>query len=107
MESERSAVILSERISECLWLATMYPMNLNVTSFEPLQGRSVMLYPRTDPVGDHYLAWLELADQARRIYDISVGVNTLLEDNATPEQKEQCIDLVDFCFNYGFYGLYG
>ena len=55
-------------------------------------------YPRTDPVGDHYLAWLELADQARRMYDISVGVNTLLEDKATPEQKEQCIDLVEFLF---------
>ena len=98
VESERSAVILSERIPECIWLATMYPMNLNVTSFEPLQGRCVMLYPRTDPVGEHYLAWLELADQARRIYDISVSVNDLLEDKATPEQKEQCIDLVDFLF---------
>ena len=98
VESERSAVVLSERIPECIWLATMYPMNLNVTSFEPLQGRCVMLYPRTDPVGEHYLAWLELADQARRIYDISVSVNDLLEDKATPEQKEQCIDLVDFLF---------
>ena len=96
MESERSAVVLSELMPECIWLATMYPMNLNVTSFEPLQYRSVMLYPRTDPAGDHYLAWLELADQARRMYDIPVGVNSLLEDNATPEQKEQCIDLVDF-----------
>ena len=98
VESERSAVILSERIPECIWLATMYPMNLNVTSFEPLQGRCVMLYPRTDPVGEHYLAWLELADQARRMYDIQVGVNDLLEEKATPEQKEQCIDLVDFLF---------
>ena len=98
VESERSAVVLSEVMPECIWLATMYPMNLNVTSFEPLQGRCVMLYPRTDPVGDHYLAWLELADQARRIYDISVSVNDLLEDKATPEQKEQCIDLVDFLF---------
>ena len=57
-----------------------------------------MLYPRTDPVGDHYLAWLELADQARRLYDIQVGVNDLLEEKATPEQKEQCIDLIDFLF---------
>ena len=96
VESERSAVVLSEVIPECIWLATMYPMNLNVTSFEPLQGRSVMLYPKTDPVGDHYLAWLELADQARRLYDIQVGVNDLLEEKATPKQKEQCIDLVDF-----------
>ena len=96
VESERGAVVLSELMSDHIWLATMYPMNLNVLSFEPLQDRNVMLYPRTDPVGDHYLAWLEVADQAKRMYDISVGVNSLLEDNATPEQKEQCIDLVDF-----------
>lgn len=96
VESERSAVVLSELMPECIWLATMYPMNLNVLSFEPLQDRSVMLYPRTDPVGDHYLAWLELADQAQRRYGLNVSVNSLLEDNATPEQKEQCIDLVDF-----------
>ena len=100
VESERSAVVLSEVMPECIWLATMYPMNLNVTSFEPLQGRCVMLYPRTDPVGDHYLAWLELADQARRLYDIQVGVNDLLEEKATPEQKEHHIDLVDFLFSH-------
>ena len=100
VESELSAVVLSEVIPECIWLATMYPMNLNVTSFEPLQGRCVMLYPRTDPVGDHYLAWLELADQARRLYDIQVGVNDLLEEKATPEQKEHHIDLVDFLFSH-------
>ena len=100
VESERSAVVLSEVMPECIWLATMYPMNLNVTSFEPLQGRSVMLYPKTDPVGDHYLAWLELADQARRLYDIQVGVNDLLEEKATPGQKEHHIDLVDFLFSH-------
>lgn len=96
VESEQSAVILSELMPDHIWLATMYPVNLNVQSFESLQYRSVMLYPKTDPVGDYYLAWLELADQAQRLYDINLSVSPLLEDHASPAQKEQRIDLVDF-----------
>ena len=99
VESEQSAVVLSELMPDQTWLAAMYPVNLNVQSFEPLQNRSVMLYPRTDPVGEYFLAWLELADQAQRIYDINVSVSPLLEDHTTLEQKEHCIDLLDFIFS--------
>ena len=97
IESERSAVILSEACPDLLWLAYAYPANLTVDQFAPLQGRTVTLFPRADP--DEYLAALELADQVRRAYPIDISVSALLEDHATDSQKSRNIDLVDFLFN--------
>ena len=41
---------------------------------------------------------LEVADQARRKYHLDITVSSLLEDHATPDQKQRCIDLVDYIF---------
>ena len=79
-----------------LWMATAYPSNFNLLSLAPLQGRRVILYPRTDPAMEHYLAWLEIADQARRKYLLDITVRNFLEEQATPEQKEREIDLWDY-----------
>ena len=98
VESESSAVILSELFPECLWLATAYPVNFSVSSFECLQGRDVVLFPPTDETMDTYLAWCELAEEARRRYHLHVNVQDLLERNATAAQKQAKIDLVDFLF---------
>ena len=98
VESERSAVILSEARPELLWLAYAYPLNLTVDLFEPLQGHTVTLFPRTDPNQDNYYAALEFADQVHRRYHLDFRVSTLLEDNATPAQKSAEIDLADFLF---------
>ena len=96
VESERSAVLLSELFPECLWLAWAYPANMTVDKFEPLKGHRVTLYPRTDPVGENYLYCLGLADHARSLYPIDISVSDVLETNATEEQKERCIDLMDY-----------
>ena len=96
VESERSAVILSELLPKQLWMATAYPSNFNLLSLAPLQGRRVILYPRTDAAMEHYLAWLEIADQARRKYQLDITVRNFLEEQATPEQKEREIDLWDY-----------
>lgn len=96
VESEHSAVILSELYPNLLWLATAYPANATVDQLEPLQGHSVTLFPRTDETMDTYLAWLELADQAKHLYHLDITVDDTLEKHATPEQKARCIDLVDF-----------
>ena len=98
VESERSAVILSEARPELLWLAYVYPLNLTVDLFEPLQGCTVTLFPRTDPYQDNYFASLDFADQVRRRYHLDFRVSKLLEDNATPAQKAAQIDLADFLF---------
>ena len=98
VESEKTAVILSEVYPQTLWLAYAYPLNLTVDLFEPLQGHTVTLFPRTDPNQDNYYAALEFADQVHRRYHLDFRVSSLLEDNATPAQKSAEIDLADFLF---------
>jgi hypothetical protein len=96
VESERSAVVLSELYPKCLWMATVYPSNLNILTFEALRNRDVVLFPRADPAGSYYLAAVELADQAKRKYHMNVTVNTLLDQQASEEQKQREIDVADY-----------
>ncbi len=98
VEKESSAVILSELFPDRIWLATVYPMNFNVFSFEPLRGHRVTLFPHTDETMDAYMSWLEIADEAQRKYGLHVTVSDLLEQQATAEQKAAKIDLADFLF---------
>ena len=99
VESERSAVILSEVQPKLIWLAYVYAANCTIEQFAPLQGYKVTLYPRTDPCQEIYVSFLELADQIRRVYrDIDITVSTFLEDHASESQKSHHIDLVDFLF---------
>ena len=95
VESVRSCVVLSERFPKYLWMATGYLANLNERLFLPLKGHHVVCFPATDPTGDTYLLWLSVAKEARK-YGIDISVSRLLEDRASPTQKEQCIDLVAF-----------
>ena len=97
VESEASAVILSELFPKYLWMATGYLANLNEMVFLPLKGHHVVCFPATDPTGDTYLLWLSVATKARK-YDLDITVSRFLEDQASPEQKAQGIDLVDFLF---------
>ena len=99
VESEVCAVILSEIFPESLWMAYATPTHFTPELFAPLQGYSVIIYPRTDPVGDYYLASLELADQVRRLYHLDITVDSTLEDYASPSQKSREIDLIDFLFD--------
>lgn len=78
-------------------MATGYLANLNEMVFLPLKGHHVVCFPATDPTGDTYLLWLSVATEARK-YGLDITVSRFLEDQATPEQKEQEIDLVDFLF---------
>jgi hypothetical protein len=95
VESVRSCVVLSERFPKYLWMATGYLANLNERLFLPLKGHHVVCFPATDPTGDTYLLWLSVAKEARK-YGIDISVSRLLEDRASPTQKEQCIDLGAF-----------
>lgn len=97
VESVRSCVILSERFTKYLWMATGYLANLNERLFLPLKGHHIVCFPATDPTGDTYLLWLSVAKEARK-YGIDITVSRLLENQASPTQKEQCVDLVDFVF---------
>ena len=91
-------MILSELFPEQLWLASCYLLNLTVENLEPLQGHRVTLFPPTDPTMTTYVTWLEVADQAHRQLGLDISVSSILEDHATPAQKETRIDLVDMVF---------
>ena len=96
VESERSAVILSELFPQSLWMAYAYPANFSEHLLAPLVDHSVVLFPNADETMDNYLAFLEIADQARRRYHLDVTVSNLLEDRTTPSQKSRKIDLLTF-----------
>ena len=96
VESEESAVILSELFPESIWLAYVYTANLTPQLMQPLQGRNVTIYPRTDPTMSTYVFFLEYAQHVRKLYNISLRIDSTLEYNTTAEQKEQCIDILEF-----------
>ena len=96
VESEISAVILSELLPEYVWMAYATTAHLSPELFAPLQGHKVILFPRTDPTLSTYLFFKELAALVRQRYDLDITVSRFLEDRATPDQKSRCIDLVDF-----------
>ena len=100
VESEASAVILSELFPESIWMAYAYPANMTVDLLEPLQGCSVTIYPQTDPHMEIYLSFLDFADTVRRVYpSIDISIENILEEHATEAQKQHNIDLVDFLFD--------
>ena len=96
VESELSAVVLSELFPECIWMAYATTPHLSPDLFAPLEGHSVTLYPRTDPTLSTFLFFEDLADITRRQYDIDMTVDSILEDHATADQKDRCIDILDF-----------
>lgn len=96
VESEASAVILSELLPETIWMAYVYTCNLSPNLLAPLQGRQVTIYPRTDPTMSTYIFFLDYAQLVRSHYNIDLRIDSTLEYNATAEQKERCIDLLDF-----------
>ena len=96
VESEASAAVLSELFPEVLWMAYATVEHLDVALFAPLQGRAVAIYPSTDPSASTYLFFLDLAEAVRQRYDIHISVASILEDLATPQQKDRCIDLLSF-----------
>ena len=96
VESESSAAVLSELLPDSLWMAYATTSHLVPELLAPLAGRTVTIYPRTDPTMSTYLFFLDYANIVRRQYDINIQVDATLEDHATPDQKDRCIDIIDF-----------
>ena len=96
VESESSAIILSALFPETIWLAYATTSHLVPDLFAPLEGHIVTIYPNTDPTLSTYLFFQDLITLTQEYYDIDISVDLTLEDNATPDQKERCIDLLDF-----------
>ena len=98
VDNERSAVILSEAYPSLIWLAYV-DKYLLLERFEPLQNRTVTLFPRADTNSDYYWSACNVADQVKPYYKtIDIHVSSFLEDHATESQKFRNIDLVDYLF---------
>ena len=96
VEAEKTAVICSQKFKDCIWMAAGGLEQLSLDKLRPLVGRQVILYPDTDPEGETYKKWYDIAWRARCELELDIAICDVLEKNATPEQKEAKIDLVDF-----------
>ena len=96
VEAEKTAVILSQLQPDKLWLATGGESQLTLDKLAALKGRKVILFPDTDPDGKTFINWQNIANEARRQLGLNISVSDLLEDFASPDQKQRKIDLADF-----------
>ena len=96
VESESSAIVLSALFPETIWLAYATTSHLVPDLFAPLEGHIVTIYPRTDPTLSNYLFFQDLITLTLQRYDLDLTLDTTLEDHATADQKERCIDLLDY-----------
>ena len=101
VEAEKTAVIMSEVKPEYVWLATGGKTELNVAKLKPLAGHRVILFPDTDETGDTYRDWYDVAEAATDIFGHPFTVSSILEQQATKEQKAAKIDIVDLLFDSG------
>jgi hypothetical protein len=98
VEAEKTAVILSVRYPEYLWLAAGGLSELTAQKLFPLRHHRIVLFPDTDPDQTAYTRWYTVAQEACHQYGLDIHVSSLLERRATAEQKRAKIDLVDFLF---------
>ena len=100
VESEKSAVILSEYFPDCLWLSCGGLQMLKPQLLEPLIHHKIILFPDTDTNGDAFAIWTNVAHQAATTYSFHypIRISPILEQRASEEQKRRKIDLVDLLF---------
>ena len=98
VESEKTAVIMSEVKPGYHWLATGGKTELSVARLRPLAGRKVILFPDTDETGDTYREWYKIAQAASDVFGHPVTVSSILEQRATKRQKAAKIDIADLLF---------
>ena len=102
VESEKTAVICSERLPDSLWLACGGLQMFSPEMLAPLVDYKVVIFPDTDPTGDTYRRWADIALQATKLYQFHypLRISRLLEDHTTVSQKRRKIDLADYLFEH-------
>ena len=100
VESEKTAVILSELFPDFVWLSCGGLQMFKPELLAPLVNHKIMIFPDTDETSEAFKAWSDKAQQATKLYSFQypLRISSILELHATPEQKARKIDLVDYCF---------
>ena len=100
VESEKTAIILSELFPDFIWLACGGLQMFSAGMLAPLVDYKIILFPDTDTTGETYNKWKDIATQALKLYQFKypLRISSLLESEASPVQKAKKIDIVDFLF---------
>lgn len=98
VEAEKTAVVMSERFPNYLWVATGGLSELSPEKLHTLRGHRIVLFPDTDEDGTTYRIWYQQAQKAQKMLGQPVHVSPILELHASPDQKRRKIDLVDYLF---------
>lgn len=92
VESEKTALVARIVVPEILWVATGSLEGLTTTKLLPLVDRHVALWP---DLGKGYEAWTAKASELEPLFT-SLTLADALERIATPEQRDDGLDLADF-----------
>ncbi len=100
VESEKTAIILSEKFPDFIWLSCGGLQMFKPELLAPLVNHKVVIFPDTDETGEAYKQWLAVLQQAQRqyVFKYPLRISRLLENHASLEQKQRKIDLVDFLY---------
>ena len=93
VESEKTAIICSAMMPQYLWLATGGKSGLTSERLSSLKGRKIIAFPDVDAFKD----WQQ---KIFTFPHLDIRISRLLEDNATPEDREAHIDLADWLIKY-------
>ena len=93
VESEKTAIICSAMMPQYLWLATGGKSGLTSERLSSLKGRKIIVFPDIDAFKD----WQQ---KIFTFPHLDIRISRLLEDNATPADREAHIDLADWILKY-------
>lgn len=91
VEACKTAVVCAGYFPQFVWLAIGAKSYPNAERLADLKSRTIKLYPDLKAYDD----WSRRAE-VLRAEGFQVSVSSLLEDNATDEQREKGLDLADF-----------
>ena len=95
VESEKTAVIASYHLPECIWLATGGSDGMfKKANLDILRGRKVVLFPDLKQMEN----WQRKA-ATMRLQGIDTTVYPYLEEHATEEEKGKGLDIADYLLN--------
>ena len=96
VESEKTAIISSVYLPQFIWLAAGGLDSLNIEKCKVLTGRSVILFP--DLKG--FDKWNDKVKELSHL--TTFKISKLLEEKASPIEKEKGFDLADYLIKFDF-----
>ena len=92
VESEKTALICSALMGDCLWLATGGAENLRLDLCRCLEGREVIIFPDLGA----YDSWKVKAAVVAGQVNFSYSISGVLEESASDEEREAGLDIADY-----------